>query len=311
MTNWITDRRPTVYEVDSARGGVLIVTEVGGYCGTLRADLARARFCSDDSGNESVIAWMQQPEPYQPPSPDTSLETSIERYLSQNDGDENYRNSVLESEDLDLIIAAAKEVEGLREQLAALKRHEGHCGELDDEIVKLDNENSELKKQLAEAKNEASSRETSAKAEESRRLALMKQSTEALNERDEIFRKLTAERDEAKEKAAKWDETEYIRSRFCDVVLGLASKTWEDIWERVRDKFKADKVKNNQEPMQPDPGEGWRFLEPGEEVQIYDESKHPKNDEWIPINNEPHMVRQIPALIYRRRIDHGPQKRGG
>ena len=37
----------------------------------------------------------------------------------------------------------------------------------------------------------------------------------------------------------KVDEAEYIRRRFCDVVPMLTSRSWEDIWERVRDAFKS------------------------------------------------------------------------
>ncbi len=33
----------------------------------------------------------------------------------------------------------------------------------------------------------------------------------------------------------------YLRGRFKDVVPGLCSGSWDDIWERVRDKFKEDK----------------------------------------------------------------------
>ena len=33
-------------------------------------------------------------------------------------------------------------------------------------------------------------------------------------------------------------DIEVLRKRFCDVVPGLVSKSWEDIWERVRDRFK-------------------------------------------------------------------------
>jgi hypothetical protein len=36
----------------------------------------------------------------------------------------------------------------------------------------------------------------------------------------------------------KCEMSEHIRKRFCDIVPGLVSKSWEDIWERVRDKFK-------------------------------------------------------------------------
>jgi hypothetical protein len=32
-----------------------------------------------------------------------------------------------------------------------------------------------------------------------------------------------------------------LRKRFADVVPGLCSGSWEDIWERVRDKFKEGK----------------------------------------------------------------------
>jgi hypothetical protein len=39
---------------------------------------------------------------------------------------------------------------------------------------------------------------------------------------------------------SKVDEAEYIKRRFCDVVPMLTSKSWEDIWERVRDRFKHD-----------------------------------------------------------------------
>lgn len=35
-------------------------------------------------------------------------------------------------------------------------------------------------------------------------------------------------------------QMEYIRKRFCDVVPGLTSKSWEDIWERVRERFKNE-----------------------------------------------------------------------
>ena len=31
------------------------------------------------------------------------------------------------------------------------------------------------------------------------------------------------------------EHAEIVRQRFCDIVPGLVSKTWEDIWERVRD----------------------------------------------------------------------------
>jgi hypothetical protein len=33
-------------------------------------------------------------------------------------------------------------------------------------------------------------------------------------------------------------QLEFLRKRFCDVVPGLSSKSWEDIWERVRERFK-------------------------------------------------------------------------
>ncbi len=32
-------------------------------------------------------------------------------------------------------------------------------------------------------------------------------------------------------------QVEFLRKCFCKVVTGLTSNTWEDIWERVRDKF--------------------------------------------------------------------------
>jgi len=34
---------------------------------------------------------------------------------------------------------------------------------------------------------------------------------------------------------------EFMRKRFADVVPDLCSGSWEDIWERVRDKFKEGK----------------------------------------------------------------------
>lgn len=34
---------------------------------------------------------------------------------------------------------------------------------------------------------------------------------------------------------------EFMRKRFCDVVPDLCSGSWEDIWERVRDKFREGK----------------------------------------------------------------------
>lgn len=35
----------------------------------------------------------------------------------------------------------------------------------------------------------------------------------------------------------KTEEAHHIKQRFCDIVPGLISRSWEDIWERVRDKF--------------------------------------------------------------------------
>lgn len=42
------------------------------------------------------------------------------------------------------------------------------------------------------------------------------------------------------DKEADDSQMEYLRKRFCDVVPGLTSKSWEDIWERVRERFKNE-----------------------------------------------------------------------
>ena len=47
---------------------------------------------------------------------------------------------------------------------------------------------------------------------------------------------------------SKVDEAEYIKRRFCDVVPMLTSRSWEDIWERVRDKFKNDVSASQETP---------------------------------------------------------------
>ena len=46
------------------------------------------------------------------------------------------------------------------------------------------------------------------------------------------------------EQKAVTNELEYLRKRFCDIVPDLSSRSWEDIWERVRDKFKEGKAGN-------------------------------------------------------------------
>jgi hypothetical protein len=48
---------------------------------------------------------------------------------------------------------------------------------------------------------------------------------------------------QAVERLEELDHDESIRERFCDIVPGLASKSWEDIWERVR-----EQVQKNEKP---------------------------------------------------------------